>query len=69
MQRTSMKSVLSAAYGMRGVVKKTRYLYLVGQSNAEEQAIAEGLMAALGLERSELSDGANFFGRGRGVGL
>jgi predicted adenylyl cyclase CyaB len=27
-----LKSVLGAAYGVRGVVKKTRYLYLVGQT-------------------------------------
>lgn len=75
--------VLELAYGIRGVVKKTRYLYLVGQTrvhlddvqglgqfmelevvmregqeDAEGQAIAEGLMAGLGVERSDLLEGA-----------
>ena len=75
--------VLELAYGIRGVVKKTRYLYLVGQtrihvddveglgqfmelevvmgdgqSDAEGQKIAEGLMASLGVERGDLIDGA-----------
>ena len=27
-----LKSVLSSAYGIRGIVRKTRYLYLVGQT-------------------------------------
>jgi hypothetical protein len=68
---------------IRGVVRKTRYLYLVGetrvhlddveglgqfmelevvmqegQSDAEGQAIAEGLMASLGVESSDLLEGA-----------
>ena len=78
-----LKSVLAAAYGMRGVVKKTRYLYLVGQtrvhlddveglgqfmelevvlregqSDAEGEKIADALMTSLGVERSDLLDGA-----------
>ena len=79
----NLKRVLELAYGIRGVVRKTRYLYLVdqtrlhlddveglgqfmelevvmrdGQSDAEGQLIAEGLMAALGVERSDLLEGA-----------
>lgn len=79
----NLKRVLELAYGIRGVVRKTRYLYLVGQtrvhldnveglgqfmelevvmqeeqSDAEGQAIAEGLMASLGVERSDLVEGA-----------
>jgi predicted adenylyl cyclase CyaB len=79
----NFKSVLELAYGIRGVVKKTRYLYLVGQTrvhlddvaglgqfmelevvmregqgDAEGQKIAEGLMASLGVERSDLLEGA-----------
>lgn len=79
----NLKRVLELAYGIRGVVRKTRYLYLVGptrvhldeveglghfmelevvmqegQSDAEGQAIAEGLMSALGVESSDLIDGA-----------
>ena len=78
-----LKRVLELAYGIRGVVRKTRYLYLVGQtrvhlddveglgqfmelevvlregqSDAEGQAIAEDLMASLGVERSDLLEGA-----------
>ena len=78
-----LRRVLELAYGIRGTVKKTRYLYLVGQtrvhldnveglgqfmelevvlqegqSEAEGLAIAEGLMAALGVERSDLLEGA-----------
>jgi predicted adenylyl cyclase CyaB len=74
---------LELAYGIRGIVRKTRYLYLVdqtrvhldeveglgqfmelevvmqeGQSDAEGQLIAEGLMAVLGVERSDLLEGA-----------
>jgi predicted adenylyl cyclase CyaB len=79
----NLKRVLELAYGIRGVVKKTRYLYLVGQtrvhlddveglgqfmelevvmeegqSDAEGQAIAENLMASLGIERSDLLEDA-----------
>ena len=79
----NLKRVLELAYGIRGIVRKTRYLYLVdqtrlhlddveglgqfmelevvmreGQSDAEGQLIAEGLMAALGVERSDLLEGA-----------
>jgi len=75
--------VLALAYGIRGVVKKTRYLYLVGQtrvhvddveglghfmelevvlhdgqSDAEGQAIAEDLMQKLGIQKSDLLEGA-----------
>ena len=79
----NLKRVLELAYGFRGVVKKTRYLYLVGQtrihlddveglgyfmelevvmkagqSDAEAQEIAEDLMTSLGVERSDLLEGA-----------
>ena len=79
----NLKHILQLAYGIRGVVKKTRYLYLVGQtrvhlddveslgqfmelevvlragqSEAEGQAIAEDLMLSLGVERSDLLEGA-----------
>lgn len=79
----NLKRVLVLAYGIRGVVRKTRYLYLVGQtrvhlddveglgqfmelevvlqdgqSDADGQAIAESLMASLGVERSDLLEGA-----------
>ena len=79
----NLKCVLELAYGIRGVVKKTRYLYLVGQtrlhlddveglgqfmelevvleegqSDLEGQKIAEDLMSALGVERTDLIDGA-----------
>lgn len=79
----SLKRVLELAYGIRGIVRKTRYLYLVGQTrvhlddveglgqfmelevvmqdgqtDAEGQGIAEGLMAALGVEKSDLLEGA-----------
>jgi predicted adenylyl cyclase CyaB len=79
----NLKRVLELAYGIRGVVKKTRCLYLVGQtrvhlddvdglgqfmelevvmregqSDAEGEEIAEGLMTSLGVERSDLLEGA-----------
>ena len=79
----NLKRVLELAYGVRGVVKKRRYLYLVGQtrvhlddveglgqfmelevvlqegqSDAEGQSIAESLMDALGVEKTDLLDGA-----------
>jgi predicted adenylyl cyclase CyaB len=79
----NLKRVLALAYGIRGMVRKTRYLYLVGQtrihldhveglgqfmelevvmregqSDADGQAIAEGLMASLGVEKSDLLEGA-----------
>lgn len=79
----NLKRVLELSYGIRGVVKKTRYLYLVGQtrihlddveglghfmelevvmkdgqSDGEGQEVAEGLMASLGVERSDLLEGA-----------
>jgi predicted adenylyl cyclase CyaB len=79
----NLKRVLELAYGIRGLVRKTRYLYLVGQTrihlddveglgqfmelevvldaaqnDAEGQKIAEDLMAALGVERADLIDGA-----------
>jgi predicted adenylyl cyclase CyaB len=79
----NLKRVLELAYGIRGIVRKTRYLYLVGQtrvhlddveglgqfielevvmrerqSASDGQAIAEGLMAALGVEKSNLLQGA-----------
>ena len=79
----NLRRVLELAYGIRGVVRKTRYLYLVGQtrvhldhveglgqfmelevvmgegqSDAAGQAIAEDLMSRLGVERSDLLEGA-----------
>lgn len=79
----NLKRILELAYGVRGIVRKTRYLYLVGQtrihldevdglgkflelevvmreeqSDAEGQAIAEELMTSLGVERSDLLQGA-----------
>ena len=79
----NLKRVLELSYGIRGVVKKTRYLYLVGQTrvhlddveglgqfmelevvmqdgqdDAEGGAIADKLMTSLGVERSDLIDGA-----------
>lgn len=79
----NIKRILELAYGIRGMVKKTRYLYLVGQtrihldeveglgqfmelevvmqdgqSDAEGQEIAKGLMASLGVEGSDLLEGA-----------
>ena len=79
----NLKRVLELAYGIRGVVRKTRYLYLVGQtrvhvddveglgqfmelevvmregqSDAEGQSIAEDLMRMLGVERTDLLEGA-----------
>lgn len=78
-----LKRVLELAYGIRGVVRKKRYLYLVGQtrihlddveglgqfmelevvmpdgqSQAEAEAIARDLMGRLGVETSDLIDGA-----------
>jgi predicted adenylyl cyclase CyaB len=74
---------LELAYGIRRIVRKIRYLYLVGQtrvhlddverlgrfmelevvmregqSDAEGQGIAEGLMDAFGVEKSDLLEGA-----------
>lgn len=79
----NLKRVLELAYGIRGVVRKTRHLYLAGQtrvhlddveglgqfvelevvlregqSDAEGRAIAEGLMASLGVEQDDLVEGA-----------
>lgn len=79
----SLQRVLELAYGIRGIVRKTRYLYLVGQTrihvddveglgqfvelevvmqegqtDSEGQAIAEGLMASLGVAKSDLLEGA-----------
>jgi len=79
----NLKRVLELAYGIRGVVKKTRYLYLVGQTrvhlddveglgqfmelevvmqegqgDSEGEAIADKLMTSLGVERSDLIEGA-----------
>jgi predicted adenylyl cyclase CyaB len=79
----NLKRVFELSYGIRGVVKKTRHLYLVGQTrihlddveklgqfmelevvmgdgqgDAEGREIAEGLMASLGVERSDLLQGA-----------
>ena len=79
----SLKKALSLALGVRGVVRKTRRLYLAGQTrihldevdglghfmelevvlrpdqgDAEGQAIAEGLMEALGVQPADLIEGA-----------
>ena len=78
-----LKTSLSLALGIRGVVRKTRYLYLAGQtrihlddveglgqfmelevvlregqSDADGQAIAEDLMARLGVRPADLLEGA-----------
>jgi predicted adenylyl cyclase CyaB len=78
-----LKRVLELACGIRGVVRKTRYLYLVGQtrvhldaveglghfmelevvmqegqSDADGKAIAEDLMERLGVEKTDLLEGA-----------
>ncbi|MGB8212999.1 MAG: class IV adenylate cyclase [Anaerolineales bacterium] len=78
-----LKTALRLALGVRGVVRKTRYLYLAGQTRihlddveglgqfmelevvlrgnqteAEGQAIAEGLMARLGIRKEDLLEGA-----------
>ena len=79
----NLKRVLELTYGIHGVVRKTRYLYIVGQtrvhldaveglgqfmelevvmqegqSDADGKVIAEGLMIDLGVERSDLLEGA-----------
>ena len=79
----NLTRVLALACGIRGVVRKTRYLYLVGQtrvhlddveglgrfmelevvmqdgqSDSEGQTIAEDLMARLGVEKTDLLEGA-----------
>ncbi len=79
----NLKLTLARALGVRGVVRKTRYLYLIdqtrvhvddvqdlgqfmelevvlrpGQADAEGQAIAEDLMTKLGVEQSDLVEGA-----------
>ena len=79
----NLKRTLSRALGLRGVVRKTRYLYLVGQtrvhlddvedlgqfielevvlrpgqSDADGQAVAEDLMTRLGVEPTDLLEGA-----------
>lgn len=78
-----LKLTLTLALGIRGVVRKTRYLYMVGQtrihlddvdglghfmelevvmrpdqSDAEGDAIAQDLMAKLGIEEGDLLEGA-----------
>ena len=79
----NLKHALELAYGIRGVVRKTRYLYLIGQTrvhldeveglgqfmelevvlrdgqtDSEGQAIAEGLLTNLGVERGDLLESA-----------
>jgi predicted adenylyl cyclase CyaB len=79
----NLKTALKFALGIRGFVKKTRYLYMVGQtrvhlddveglgqfmelevvlrdgqSEVEGQAIADDLMKKLGIESSDLLEGA-----------
>ena len=45
----NLKNVLKLAYGIRGVVKKTRYLYLVGQTRVHLDDV-EGLGQFMELE-------------------
>ena len=79
----NLKTALKLALGIRGVVRKTRYLYLVGQtrvhlddveglghfmelevvlrdgqSDDEGQTIANDLMKKLGIEPTDLIEGA-----------
>ena len=79
----ALKTTLSLALSVRGVVRKVRYLYMAGQtrihlddveglgyfmelevvmrpgqSDAEGQAIAEDLMTKLGIDSTDLLDGA-----------
>jgi len=79
----NLKTALKLALGIRGAVKKTRYLYMVGQtrvhlddvdglgqfmelevvlrdgqSDAQGQAIANDLMKKLGIESTDLIEGA-----------
>ena len=79
----NLKTALKLALGIRGIVRKTRYLYLVGQtrvhlddveglgqfmelevvlrddqSDAEGQTIANDLMKKLGIEPTDLIEGA-----------
>ena len=79
----NLRTTLSLALGTRGVVRKTRYLYLAGQtrihlddviglgqfielevvlrpdqSDAEGQTIALDLMSKLGVDKSDLLEGA-----------
>ena len=54
-----LKSILSEAYGVRGVVSKVRYLYLVGQTRIHLDDV-EGLGRFMELEvvlRSDQTDG------------
>jgi predicted adenylyl cyclase CyaB len=54
-----LKSILSEAYGVRGVVSKIRYLYLVGQTRIHLDDV-EGLGKFMELEvvlRSDQTDG------------
>lgn len=44
-----LKQVLAAAYGVRGIVRKTRYLYLVGQTRVHLDDV-EGLGRFMELE-------------------
>jgi adenylate cyclase len=79
----ALRSLLVSALGLRGTVKKVRYLYLIGQtrvhlddveglghfmelevvlrpgqSGAEGQAIAQGLIFELGIRSTDLLEGA-----------
>ena len=79
----NLKHVLELAYGIRGVVKKTRYLYMVGQTrvhldevdglghfmelevvmqawqgDTDGRAIAQALMSSLGVDKTDLREGA-----------
>lgn len=79
----SLKAILALALGVRGIVRKTRYLYLAGQTrihlddvdglghfmelevvmqpgqpDTEGRAIAEDLMKKLGIDSTDLLDGA-----------
>lgn len=48
-QPEQLKSILAAAYGVRGVVRKVRYLYLVGQTRIHLDEV-EGLGQFMELE-------------------
>ncbi len=79
----NLKTALKLALGIRGVVKKTRYLYMIGQtrlhlddveglghfmelevvlrdgqSDQEGQAVAGDLMKKLGIQSTDLIEGA-----------
>jgi len=58
----SLKKTLSLAYGIRGVVKKTRYLYMVGQTRIHLDVV-EGLGHFMELEVVMREDQSNTEGQ------